>query len=52
MNEYIDAQIELFPFQEEISYNIKCNDCPFSGEAKFHPYGMKCGGCGGYNTTK
>jgi RING finger/CHY zinc finger protein 1 len=52
INEYIDAQIQLTPFQQEIFYNIKCNDCPFSGEAKFHPYGMKCGGCGGYNTTR
>jgi RING finger/CHY zinc finger protein 1 len=52
INQYIDAQIMLFPFSEEISYNIKCNDCSFNGEAKFHPYGMKCGGCGGYNTTR
>jgi len=50
--EYIDLQIQLYPIQQEIFYNIKCNDCPFNGEAKYHPYGMKCGGCGGYNTTK
>jgi len=49
--EFLDAQIELYPIQEELFYNIQCNDCSFQGQAKHHPLGMKCGGCGGYNTT-
>jgi RING finger/CHY zinc finger protein 1 len=49
---FIDAQIELHPFQEELHYDVMCNDCSYQGESKFHPFGMKCGGCGGYNTVK
>lgn len=52
--DYIDAQIELHPFQEELElhYDVLCNDCSFQGQSKFHPFGMKCGGCGGYNVVK
>jgi hypothetical protein len=48
----MDAYIEQFPIQEEMTFTINCNDCAFSGEAQFHPYGMKCSGCGGYNTSR
>jgi RING finger/CHY zinc finger protein 1 len=50
--DYIDAQIELHPFQDELHYDVLCNDCSFQGQSMFHPFGMKCGGCGGYNTVK
>ena len=30
---------------------IKCNDCNFNDKVSYHPMGLKCGGCGGYNTT-
>jgi RING finger/CHY zinc finger protein 1 len=29
---------------------IKCNDCDFNDKVLYHPMGLKCGGCGGYNT--
>jgi Zn finger protein HypA/HybF involved in hydrogenase expression len=29
---------------------IKCNDCSFNDKVSYHPMGLKCGGCGGYNT--
>ena len=48
----MDKLIEEFPIQEELNFKIKCNDCGFNGEVKYHPYGMKCGDCGGYNTTR
>jgi Zn finger protein HypA/HybF involved in hydrogenase expression len=38
--------------QECLRVAIRCNDCDFVGEAQAHPYGMKCGGCGGYNTAR
>ena len=50
--DYIDAQIELHPFQDELYYDVLCNDCSFQGQSTFHPFGMKCGGCSGYNTVK
>ena len=51
-NDRMDALIEQFPMQDDHAFAIKCNDCGFNSEARFHPYGMKCGGCGGYNTSK
>lgn len=50
--DYIDAQIELYPLQDELHYDVLCNDCSFQGQSEFHPFGMKCKGCGGYNTVK
>ena len=51
-NEGLDALIDAYPIQEELAFAISCNDCGFSGEVKFHPYGMKCAQCGGYNTAR
>jgi RING finger/CHY zinc finger protein 1 len=51
-NDGMDALICAYPIQEELVFAIKCNDCGFGGEVHFHPYGMKCGGCGGYNTAR
>ena len=48
----IDTVIEANPTQEDISFDIRCNDCGFKGSVRYHPYGMKCGDCGGYNTTR
>jgi RING finger/CHY zinc finger protein 1 len=47
-----DDIISLYPYDENIKAEISCNDCAFKGEVAFHPIGLKCGGCGGYNTTK
>jgi RING finger/CHY zinc finger protein 1 len=47
-----DDIISLYPYDENIKAEISCNDCAFKGEVAFHPVGLKCGGCGGYNTTK
>ncbi len=30
---------------------VKCNDCSFNDKVPYHPIGLKCGGCGGYNTS-
>ena len=47
-----DNIISLYPYDENIKAEISCNDCEFKGEVAFHPVGLKCGGCGGYNTMK
>ena len=39
-------------YDENINAEISCNDCEFKGGVPFHPVGIKCGGCGGYNTIK
>lgn len=51
-NDGMDALINQYPIQEEIMFDVNCNDCEHKGNARFHPYGMKCGGCGGYNTAR
>jgi hypothetical protein len=52
MNKQYDKLIEIYPYSENISAKISCNDCEYKGEVVFHPIGLKCGGCGGYNTIK
>lgn len=32
--------------------NILCRDCHEESKVVFHVIGLKCGGCGGYNTTR
>jgi RING finger/CHY zinc finger protein 1 len=51
-NELMDEFIHRFPIQEALTFRILCNDCGFNGDAHYHPHGMKCGGCGGYNTSR
>lgn len=51
-NHGIDSLIEAYPIQDELMFDVNCNDCGHKGEVRFHPYGMKCGGCGGYNTSR
>ena len=51
-NAGMDALIQASPMQEELLVVIRCNDCDFNGEVQFHPYGMKCEGCGGFNTAR
>jgi RING finger/CHY zinc finger protein 1 len=51
-NESMDTLVSMYPMQEELLVVIRCNDCDFNGSIQFHPYGMKCGGCGGYNTAR
>jgi RING finger/CHY zinc finger protein 1 len=50
--QHYDNIIQLYPYEDDIKSKISCNDCEFKGEIKFHPMGLKCGGCGGYNTIK
>ena len=47
-----DYLIELNPIESSILTKIKCNDCDFNDKVIYHPIGLKCGGCGGYNTTR
>ena len=51
ISEY-DMIISTLVYSENINTEIMCNDCGFKGEVRFHPIGLKCGGCGGYNTVK
>ena len=52
INKNYDNIISLYPCDLNIKSKILCNDCEFKGEVDFHPIGLKCGGCGGYNTIK
>ena len=36
----------------DMKVNILCNECLARSEVNFHFYGMKCGECGGYNTSR
>jgi len=51
-NELMDEIIQVFPIEEQLIFTILCNDCSFNGESNYHPHGMKCGQCGGYNTMR
>jgi RING finger/CHY zinc finger protein 1 len=51
----MDEEIEetQMPVEYKDLYaSIQCKDCFHCGVAAFHVVGMKCGGCGGYNTTR
>ena len=58
--EHIDRVIASHPISSNINTEmgrdrdvltkIKCNDCNFNDKVLYHPMGLKCGGCGGYNT--
>jgi RING finger/CHY zinc finger protein 1 len=52
MIQHYDNMISLYPYDENIETEITCNDCDFKGKVSFHPFGLKCGNCGGYNTHK
>ena len=45
-----DRIISTLEYDRNVNTQIICNDCDFKGEVMFHPLGLKCGGCGGYNT--
>jgi RING finger/CHY zinc finger protein 1 len=51
----LDQEIESTPMPEELQ-NIKlqvlCKDCQQKSEVAYHFYGLKCGACGSYNTTR
>jgi len=52
---YIDHQIEITPMPDEykdIMVNILCNDCLKKSSVKLHFYGLKCGDCNSYNTSR
>ena len=52
MIKHYDDIIALYPYDDNIETEITCNDCEFKGKVSFHPIGLKCRGCGGYNTHK
>lgn len=52
VNMYYDNLIEMHPIRDKSTIVIKCNDCELVGEVIFHPIGLKCNGCGSYNTRK
>ncbi len=45
-----DRIISTLEYDRNVNTQIICNDCDYKGEVMFHPLGLKCGGCGGYNT--
>ena len=52
---FIDQIIAANPMPEEFrtwSVEILCADCHETSQCLFHVEGLKCGGCGGYNTTR
>lgn len=51
----LDQQIAMAPMPEEYrdkQVQIQCNDCSEKSRVPFHIFGLKCGSCGSYNTTK
>uniref|UniRef100_A0AAQ4QC07 Ring finger and CHY zinc finger domain containing 1 n=1 Tax=Gasterosteus aculeatus aculeatus TaxID=481459 RepID=A0AAQ4QC07_GASAC len=58
MEEYwdqIDIEISMSPMPHEYSgatVKIICNDCQTHCTVPFHVLGMKCSGCGSYNTAQ
>jgi ribosomal protein S27E len=48
----MDTLIESNPLQQSVLTKIKCNDCDFNDKVLYHHMGLKCGGCGGYNTIR
>jgi RING finger/CHY zinc finger protein 1 len=51
VTEEYDRVISTLEYTQNVKVQIICNDCGIKGEVRFHPIGLKCGGCGGYNTS-
>lgn len=52
---YLDEEIRQTPMPAEYADQrvcMLCNDCHVEGEASFHALGLKCNGCGSYNTRR
>lgn len=50
----MDEEIALQPMPREFQnlfVHALCNDCSAKTKTKYHFIGIKCGGCGGYNTA-
>jgi RING finger and CHY zinc finger domain-containing protein 1 len=55
LNLFLDQEIQEIPMPQEYANNkcdILCNDCHEKTSTNFHVVGLKCQGCGGYNTRK
>lgn len=53
--EQLDKEIKNTPMPDEYSetiLNVSCNECSAKSNVKFHIFGMKCDGCGSYNTVR
>jgi len=51
----LDEEIRQSPLPTELSGKsvvLLCNDCHLQSEASYHVLGLKCGGCGSYNTRR
>lgn len=48
--EELDNLILNMPVEPEEIMNAYCNECNLQFDVKFHPFGLKCNKCGGYNT--
>ena len=51
----LDEEIRRAPMPAELEgkrVGILCNDCHEQAEAEFHCFGLRCGGCGSYNTRR
>lgn len=52
---YLDEEIANTPMPTEYANSrvgMLCNDCHEQGEVGFHALGLKCTGCGSYNTRR
>jgi RING finger/CHY zinc finger protein 1 len=46
----LDQYIYSTPIDSDEIVNAYCNECNLHFDIKFHPIGLKCNQCGGYNT--
>jgi hypothetical protein len=49
-NKELDNYISNVNIVSEEIVNAYCNDCNIHFDIKYHPFGLKCTTCGGYNT--
>jgi RING finger/CHY zinc finger protein 1 len=48
--ENIDKLISQFSLENQEIINAYCNDCNKNFDVNYHPFGLKCSYCSGYNT--
>jgi len=51
----LDREIAQTPMPEELrdmKMQVLCKDCHEKSQVAYHFYGLKCGACGSYNTTR
>jgi hypothetical protein len=49
-NKELDDHISNVTIDNQEIVNAYCNECNINFDIKYHPFGLKCIKCGGYNT--